>query len=182
MSGNGLYIGIPSGVVLCADEGLVHDTFRGRLYHRYSKEPIPVSSFWELVREMEALFDMIQFPRAGLRERSFIEKPAETNRSVAAEQRSSGGDTHKDFGNNTKERERVMADKDLLKMHGDIGTFIIRVQQRQGGTWQGRITWVDRNKTVRFRSILEMIKLIEGGIISEHPEVLEEEDAPDWED
>ena len=158
-----LYIGTPNGVVLCADEGLVHDTFRGRIYHKYSKEPIPVSSFWELVREMENLFDDIQFPRAGTRSRSFTKEP-------------------QNHGNTMKEREKVMSDKDLLKMHGDIGTFIIRVQQRQGGTWQGRITWADRNKTVRFRSILEMIKLIEDGILTEHPELLEEEDTPHWEE
>ena len=76
----------------------------------------------------------------------------------------------------------LATDKELLKMHGDYGTFIIRVQQRQGGTWQGRITWADRNKTVHFRSILEMIKLIEDGIIAEHPELLEEEETPHWDE
>ena len=174
---NELYIGMPNGVVLCADKGLDHDTFRGRMYHKYSKEAIPISSFWELVREMENLFNDIQFPRAGIRDRSFTKEPhpAESNSQ-------SKGSAPRASGNERKEREIVMSDKDLLQMHGDYGTFIIRVQQRQGGTWQGRITWADRNKTVRFRSILEMIKLIEDGIIAEHPELLEEEDTPHWDE
>ena len=174
---NELYIGMPNGVVLCADKGLDHDTFRGRMYHKYSKEAIPISSFWELVREMENLFNDIQFPRAGIRDRSFTKEPhpAESNSQ-------SKGRAPRASGNERKEREIVMSDKDLLQMHGDYGTFIIRVQQRQGGTWQGRITWADRNKTVRFRSILEMIKLIEDGIIAEHPELLEEEDTPHWDE
>lgn len=169
MSRSELYIGIPNGVVLCADEGLTHDTFKGRMYHKYSKEPIRVTSFLELIREMENFFNDIHFPRAGTRDRSFTEKPPALGSAGNA-------------GYYQKEREQVMSDKDLLKMHGDIGTFIIRVQQRQGGTWQGRITWADQNKTVRFRSVLEMIKLIEDGILAEHPELLEEEESPSWED
>lgn len=174
---NELYIGMPNGVVLCADEVLEHDTFRGRLYHKYSKEAIQVSSFWELVREMENLFNEIQFPRAGTRDRSFTKDPppGETHQQLK-------GTTPKAFRNDNRERKIVMSDKELLNMHGDYGTFIIRVQQRQGGTWQGRITWADRNKTVHFRSVLEMIKLIEDGMLAEHPELLEEEDTPNWDE
>ena len=174
---NELYIGMPNGVVFCADEVLERDTFRGRLYHKYSKEAIPVSSFWELVREMENLFNEIQFPRAGTRDRSFTKAPppGELHQQLK-------GTTPKAFRNDSKEREIVMSDKELLNMHGDYGTFIIRVQQRQGGTWQGRITWADRNKTVHFRSVLEMIKLIEDGMIAEHPELLEEEETPHWDE
>ena len=53
-----------------------------------------------------------------------------------------------------------MSDKELLSKHGDLGTFIIRVQHRQNSSWQGRITWMDKDKTVYFRSIWEMIKLV----------------------
>lgn len=74
-----------------------------------------------------------------------------------------------------------MTDKEMLSKHGDFGTFIIRVQQRQNSTWQGRITWVEEDKTMYFRSLLEMLKLIESGIISEHPELVEEKE-PSWED
>ncbi len=174
---NELYIGMPNGIVLCVDEGLEHDTFRGRMYHKYSKEAIPVSSFWELVREMENLFNEIQFPRPGTRDRSFTKDPP-----PRGGHQQSKGTVPRAPGNIRKEREIVMSDKDLLKLHGDYGTFIIRVQQRQGGTWQGRITWADRNKTVHFRSVLEMIKLIEDGILADHPELLEEEKTPHWDE
>ena len=55
-----------------------------------------------------------------------------------------------------------MNDEELLNMHGDLGTFIIRVQHRQNSSWQGRITWMDQDKTVYFRSALELIKIIDG--------------------
>ena len=59
---------------------------------------------------------------------------------------------------------KVMKDEELLEQHGDKGTFIIRVQQRQHSSWQGLVTWVDEDKTVPFRSALELIKLIDGAL------------------
>lgn len=59
-----------------------------------------------------------------------------------------------------------MSDKDILSKHGDEGTFIVRVQQRQNSSWQGRITWVDKDKTVYFRSVWEMMKLIDSALAS----------------
>lgn len=53
-----------------------------------------------------------------------------------------------------------MEEEELLRRHGDLGTFIVRVQHRQNSSWQGRITWADQNKTVNFRSIWEMVRLI----------------------
>ena len=53
-----------------------------------------------------------------------------------------------------------MKDEELLSQHGDLGTFLVHVQHRQNSSWQGRITWMDQNKTVYFRSALEMMKLV----------------------
>ncbi len=63
-------------------------------------------------------------------------------------------------GNRESKPERILSDEELLKKHGDLGTFIIRVQQRQNSSWQGRITWMDKDETIYFRSVWEMIKLI----------------------
>ena len=57
-----------------------------------------------------------------------------------------------------------MKDEALLSKHGDIGTFIVRVQHRQNSSWQGRVTWMEKDKTIQFRSVWEMIKLIESAV------------------
>ena len=57
---------------------------------------------------------------------------------------------------------RVMKDEELLQQHGDMGTFIIRVQHRQHSSWQGRVTYIEEDRTVYFRSALELIKIIDG--------------------
>ena len=53
---------------------------------------------------------------------------------------------------------------ELLSRHGELGSFHVRVQHRQNGTWQGKITWVEENRTVSFRSVWEMIKLMENAL------------------
>lgn len=66
-----------------------------------------------------------------------------------------------------------MSDQELLKKHGELGTFIVRVQHRQNSSWQGRITWMEENRTLCFRSVWEMIKQIASVV-----EASEEEEGP----
>lgn len=43
-------------------------------------------------------------------------------------------------------------------------TFIIKVMDQQNATWQGSVTWVDEQREQYFRSTLELLKLIDGGL------------------
>ncbi|MBE6987186.1 MAG: hypothetical protein E7432_00220 [Ruminococcaceae bacterium] len=43
---------------------------------------------------------------------------------------------------------------------GDKATFIVQVQFRQNATWQGTVQWVEKGVTQRFRSELELMKLM----------------------
>jgi len=133
------YIGVPNGVVLCIDH-IDRCRMEGRIYHAYSKEAAKITDISQLLFELEDFFDSICFPFPTVNGRSFLEKKPEVKRR--------------------KERVKAMRDEELLSKHGDLGTFIIRVQHRQNSSWQGRITWMDKNKTLYFRSVWEMIKLI----------------------
>ena len=42
------------------------------------------------------------------------------------------------------------------------GTFIVKILNKKNSTWQGSITWVEKQKKQNFRSALEMIKMIDG--------------------
>ena len=72
-----------------------------------------------------------------------------------------------------------MAENARSKRHSDIGTFVVRVMQHQNGTWQGKITWVDEDKSMNFRSVWEMVRLMEEGLLSSGD--FKEEDIPAWE-
>ena len=46
------------------------------------------------------------------------------------------------------------------------GTFIVKVEYCQNGTWQGKVVWAEENRTERFRSMLELIKLMDEAMAS----------------
>lgn len=139
-TGREVYIGCPNGIVLCADR-CCEGRIEGRLYHSYRTGAEEFRELEQAFRIMEDLFDRLNFPMKGNRERKFLEKPGR--------------------GKNNEERMvKVVKDEELLKQHGDLGTFIIRVQQRQHNSWQGQVVWVEQNNKKYFRSVLELLKLI----------------------
>jgi hypothetical protein len=44
------------------------------------------------------------------------------------------------------------------------GTFIIKVNHCENGTWQGSVVWADENRTEHFRSALELFKLMDNAV------------------
>ena len=140
MSKTQCYIGAPNGVILCIDRN-GPEALAGRLWHGYRQNCMPFGRWIQAIMEMEGLFDRIRFPFPGTSFRSFVE--------------------NKKTIRYTQEVPRLMSDQELLEKRGDLGTFIVRVQHRQNSSWQGRITWMEEDKTVNFRSIWEMIKLVE---------------------
>ena len=40
-------------------------------------------------------------------------------------------------------------------------TFLVQIHFRQKETWQGQVTWAEENKTVSFRSALELLRLLD---------------------
>ena len=143
METSGRYIGTPNGIVLCVDRndgGIVE----GRMFHGCSETGIPFRGCENIVKEAEGLFNALGFPHVGTGDRDI------------------DGNVHR-----FRKKEgmaRVMGDEELLEQHGDLGTFVIRVQHRQHSSWQGRVTDLDKDQTVYFRSALELIKIIDGAL------------------
>ncbi len=138
------YIGSPTGVVLCIDERGENGNLEGRLYHGYTEDEVEIRSLDQLPHLLETLFNELKFPYPSTNERSFRKE----NRIQKSQ----------------KEKRKVMSDEKLLNKHGDLGSFIICVQHRQNSSWQGRITWMENNKTLYFRSVWELIKLIDSAL------------------
>lgn len=128
---------VPNLVVMCIDRknGLICG---GRLYHRYSLEPIPFASVEEAEIKMDMFFDELGFPQSAEKTASFSGKVTSERKEMTIMQ----------------ENETIAAKK------GDIATFVIHVQHRQNATWQGDIVWADNKTESPFRSALEMMKLM----------------------
>ena len=46
------------------------------------------------------------------------------------------------------------------------GTFVVKIEFCQHGTWQGQVIWAEENRTERFRSALELIRLMDEAMAS----------------
>lgn len=46
----------------------------------------------------------------------------------------------------------------------NTGTFVVKILDRRNATWQGKVTWLEQQKTQCFRSALELLKLIDGAL------------------
>ncbi len=152
------YISAPNDIVLCVDQK-VGQLLKGRFYHAYSEEALPVASTEQILFRFEQFFDAMGFPHPTTLERSF------------------GVNEEK---NAKQERTRKMSDKELLSKHGELGTFIVRVQHRQNSSWQGRITWMEKNRTLNFRSVWELLKLIVSAVETVQEVEEEPEEEPSW--
>ena len=150
------YLGIVNAIVLCIDRYDV--SMHGRYYHHFSRDAVLFDDEADMLMGMEKLYDDLNFPFPGNNERHFVKR-----KEIPMKE----------------ELNRELEDEQMLDMHGDLGTFIIRVQHRQNSSWQGRITWVEEDKTLYFRSVWEMMKLIEEAL-KDHKQSEEEGEAPSW--
>ena len=55
----------------------------------------------------------------------------------------------------------MVKEDDMNRHQGEKATFVVRIQYRQNASWQGQVTWAEKNQTVPFRSALELLKLID---------------------
>ncbi|MBR1988951.1 MAG: hypothetical protein IJ987_00590 [Firmicutes bacterium] len=108
----------------------------GRLYNPHLDEGRSFRSLIQFLKEMEDLLDDMNFPQSFTAARSFS-LPAEQNR---------GSPPH----------EQIHC--------GKLATFAVRVIFRQNASWQGSVTWLDQSKELSFRSVLELILLLDSAL------------------
>lgn len=138
---------LPNMVMVCVD-GVENGDIYGRYFHRYKKEETFFPDSATLVIELERFYDAIGYPQAATKTRKFMERK--------------GGRIP------AKEHMVVISDgQDLIQLRGNLATFLVGVTSRQNASWQGQVTWADKNITKNFRSTLELIKLMDGAITSE---------------
>lgn len=117
----------------------------GYLYNPFSDRCLLFGNTLELLLKMGEMFDHLKFPQSSVEYRSFYNSKRGREKSPIQEE--------------TQVNEMNASESAQAK-------FIVHVQYRQNATWQGTIQWVDENKTQRFRSTLEMLRLMEEALDS----------------
>ena len=115
---------------------------RGELFSRYLEEPYVFVDLIHMIHKMEEIFDSYGFPQAFLSPRTF-----------------------KGSKSGIKKISLERNDEMSLDLQAEQGgakcTFEITVRFRQNATWQGQILWAEKNLKQNFRSVLEMLKLMD---------------------
>ena len=103
-----------------------------------------------MIEKMEEIFDSKKFPQAFMTPRKF--SSAKTGEKKREAERN---DT-------MKEAVKPIAQEEAA---GSKCTFEITVKFRQNATWQGQILWAEKNLKQNFRSVLEMLKLMDEALL-----------------
>ena len=107
----------------------------GRLYNPFLPQAIGFASLMQLLLTFDRLLDEMHFPQSFVDKRTFSTAPPTLTEAVSASEQK-----------------------------GKLGTFSVRVLFRQNASWQGSVTWLETNQEESFRSVLELLVLMNSAL------------------
>lgn len=113
----------------------------GRLNNLFLDSEIPFRGVMQFLLETEKLLDAMNFPEPFVRTRSFTSARPEP-------------------GNHPPNTENASK--------GRVATFNLRILFRQNASWQGAVQWMEGRQEESFRSVLELLMLIDSALSSEN--------------
>jgi len=121
--------------ILCVDS-YEEAVPRGRFYHLQLGDAQDFHGLTQLLTKLEQQFEAAKFPQAFDAMRVFGPPKEKTNRE----------------------------EDSTTPSRGKLATFSIRILFRQNASWQGSINWLEGNEEESFRSVLELIFLIDSAL------------------
>jgi hypothetical protein len=107
----------------------------GYVYNPYFSGYVPFHSQLELFALMDNMFDDIKFPQKTMNRRSFTDTRHGTEEGITMDE-----------------------------PEGAVATFKLSVLFRQNASWQGTLAWVDEGSEANFRSVLELMSLMDSAL------------------
>ena len=122
--------------VICVDS-YDDKVMKGRIYNPYLEGNIEFSSVMSFILYMEELLEEMNFPQAYEIKRSFGQ-----------------------FKTYIYQTGQV-----LSNYKGKKATFEVKILFRQNASWQGTVLWIEEDKEESFRSVLELLMLMNSALI-----------------
>lgn len=120
--------------VICVD-GYDKKEFSGRFYNPYC-DGERFESLTQMLLRMDDMFNEMRLPQSFTAVRAF----------------GSGGE------------ERPKNIPGVAAQEGRLATFAVRILFRQNASWQGSVTWLEGGREESFRSVLELIFLMDSAL------------------
>lgn len=105
---------------------------RGILQNPNLEEEVRFDSVTQLLFAMDTLFDDIGNPRRTMSPRGFVKELP------------------------------ALKDTEPMKAGRPLATFRVDVMFRQNASWQGNMIWMERKQESQFRSVLELVMILDG--------------------
>ena len=128
--------------------GFSADEMLGTIVHMYSNRTYEFNSVFEMVNLIHAISEQLDFPQKGYRIRSWY---------------SNGDDEETGTAHQFRKMDLSLKAADIKSNRATKAklTFLVRIQYRQNASWQGEILWHERERTVKFRSLLELLTVLD---------------------
>jgi len=110
----------------------------GKFFNLYEDTSKNFRSTIEFLSEMEQTLDNMDFPRSFSAVRTF-----------------------------SQPTEQETGPPDTQIRRGNMATFAVKILFRQNASWQGSITWLEGKMEQSFRSVLELILLMDSALSSQ---------------
>lgn len=120
--------------VICVD-GYEKKSFSGRFYNPYC-EGESFESLTQMLLKMDDMFNEMRLPQSFTAVRAF----------------------------GTGNSERAKDVPGVTTQEGKLATFAVRILFRQNASWQGSVTWLEGSREESFRSVLELIFLMDSAL------------------
>ena len=110
----------------------------GCLYNAYFDHGIAFKSTMELLINIESMLEEMNMPQSFTGKRSF---------------------------SRSEEKAEIKSVNDSVR-EGKLATFSLRILFRQNASWQGSVTWCEGRSEESFRSVLELLMLMDSALES----------------
>ena len=125
--------------LVCIDD-YTNKIMRGRIYTPHLPNGVEFAGVMDLLLQMEKMFEDLKCPQAFSSLRTF--RPGNGERIAPTE-----------------------ASKDIRE--GAVATFSLRILFRQNSSWQGSVMWHEGKTEEPFRSVLELLMLMDSALAIE---------------
>ncbi len=139
-------------------------TCTGTIHNLYQERQQTFIGLADAVLKMDAMMDDLGSPQATQESRKFA-RPGQTSRKGGARQQD-------------RRRQRTQEGPKMVCQYwpsasfqsedDNVMVFFVRVRFRQHSSWQGDINWRNDGQKVQFRSVLELLHLLQSALESQH--------------
>ena len=134
----------------------------GSIYNLYVEQPQHFLGLADAILQIDAMMDKLDCPQAAAKRRSFCAAEKDVKNDTAAQKEA----YYRWLQEGKTVAQQYWKEQVLQPSAGGSQTFYIRVRFRQHSSWQGEVTWKQAKRKVAFRSVLELLHLLQSALNS----------------